>query len=426
MKKYIFFVPLSNWLLGYDKYSNTWSKKNIPRTTYPKLYFMYELGGDTTVGYNKVRNYIERTGIKGDEVVTIITEADEMNVFPNDITNTRNGVYIKGVDSIQILEAFTNTQSFNINIKLEDITALAYKLKEPNSWQECVPRTFSVLPIAKACQASCKFCFSKSSVSDVIEMDSTLNLFNVATMSGRAKLLGAERAVITGGGEPMLYKHDKMLELIGILGTHYKKVQLITNGLMLKGSNYAISKKLVEYKENGLTTLAISRHHWFREHNSNIFGGESCDLERIAACNRDVDGPKLRLICVLQKGGVCTPKDIDMYLFMASQYGIKEVCFKELYISSGLESTWTNKKEQDFCKENQVPLSMVKKHFGGKQPVSALPWGAPVYDVNGISVALYTEPSVGWELTNKIVRSWNYMADNTCLASLETKDSLIK
>jgi len=57
-----------------------------------------------------------------------------------------------------------------------------------------------------------------------------------------------------------------------------------------------------------------------------------------------------------------------------------------------------------------------------------LPWGAPVFQLNvegkQMSVAAYTEPSVAWELRNKMCRSWNLMADGQCYASLEDLESL--
>jgi hypothetical protein len=58
-----------------------------------------------------------------------------------------------------------------------------------------------------------------------------------------------------------------------------------------------------------------------------------------------------------------------------------------------------------------------------------LPWGAPVFDgrIGGrrLRVAAYTEPSLFWERVHGIARSWNVMADGTCLASLEDRQSAL-
>jgi hypothetical protein len=36
-------------------------------------------------------------------------------------------------------------------------------------------------------------------------------------------------------------------------------------------------------------------------------------------------------------------------------------------------------------------------------------------------VAAYTEPSLFWERSRGLARSWNVMSDGTCLASLEDR-----
>ncbi|MFY0540871.1 hypothetical protein [Nannocystis pusilla] len=57
------------------------------------------------------------------------------------------------------------------------------------------------------------------------------------------------------------------------------------------------------------------------------------------------------------------------------------------------------------------------------------PWGAPIYAGtiagNRVRVAAYTEPSLFWERTHGLARSWNVMADHTCLVSLEDRASAI-
>jgi hypothetical protein len=59
-----------------------------------------------------------------------------------------------------------------------------------------------------------------------------------------------------------------------------------------------------------------------------------------------------------------------------------------------------------------------------------LPWGAPVFtgqvDGRDVRVAAYTEPSLFWERTRGVARSWNVMADGSCLASLEDRGSRLE
>jgi hypothetical protein len=78
-----------------------------------------------------------------------------------------------------------------------------------------------------------------------------------------------------------------------------------------------------------------------------------------------------------------------------------------------------------------VPLSIAVAWLerAGARLLDRLPWGAPIYEVvlDGVSlrVAAYTEPSLFWERTHGLARSWNVMADGRCYASLEDRASQI-
>jgi hypothetical protein len=53
--------------------------------------------------------------------------------------------------------------------------------------------------------------------------------------------------------------------------------------------------------------------------------------------------------------------------------------------------------------------------------IHALRWKGRV-----LRVAAYTEPSVFWERSRGMCRSWNLMADGTCYANLETAASVVR
>jgi hypothetical protein len=78
-----------------------------------------------------------------------------------------------------------------------------------------------------------------------------------------------------------------------------------------------------------------------------------------------------------------------------------------------------------------VSLSLVTTFFeqANFRVVRRLPWGAPVYEGhwNGktLTVAAYTEPSLYWERSNGVARSWNIMASGQCLVSLEDPQSVL-
>jgi len=140
----------------------------------------------------------------------------------------------------------------------------------------------------------------------------------------------------------------------------------------------------------------------------------------------------IRLISVLQEGGINSKKEIANYLNWAGSFGVEQICFKELYVSTSNQSYYHEYSANDFSYQHQVSLSIVlefcEEH--GFKKVAQLPWGAPlfqgVFNGNSFTIAGYTEPSLYWELVNELSRSWNIMSNGECLASLEDKHSFIK
>src|SRR5689334_4169508 len=77
---------LSNFARGFDKYSRTYSKANIPESTYPDRFFLLrreELG----IGIQKATPLLEKLGLAGNLLIALETELDADLLQPN----TRNG-----------------------------------------------------------------------------------------------------------------------------------------------------------------------------------------------------------------------------------------------------------------------------------------------------------------------------------------------
>ena len=452
-EKYHYYTTLSNWLLGYDRYRKTFEKKYAAR--FKDVFYLSLNGDDHNFFVDKVLERAKRhskveenersreaqgksqeksqeksqagktsTRAENEKVVRIGLETETLE--PNVQTGTGVGhLYprnILPVETLEILEIVDGKGVF-FETTPEELAGMAFKGLQKNAWQECRPRSFSVLPIAKACNASCAFCFSKASVSDIVRQ-APLDMEKISTMASLAQKKGAKRAVITGGGEPLLLKEEKMLGLIVLLRQYFEKTLLITNGSLLNERN------IKEMKKAGLTQIALSRHGQDAKSDAEVMGLSVNGQEKINLIRNEGLNP--RLICVMQKGFIDTGDKILQYIERGIEEGAHEFCFKELYVSSTLESTFAAKKENLYCRENQVPLStgIQMLEDNGFVLKDSLPWGSPVYGKsirgNEIKVAMYTEPSVGWELHNGVVRSWNFLSDNRCLASLEDRESEIK
>lgn len=437
-------IPLSNWILGFDRYGGVYDKAHIEQSRYPgQTYLIESLDQvETNTVLDKTHRLIEKIGIPGDRVVVIRTrlgtdagQKGQAVASPNTYTGTGVGWMWPSsrvpVEQVGWLEA-----GEFIPVPHETITAQAFALEYNNlaRWDQCAPRSFSVLPIAQACNARCAFCFSKASLSDSV-IPGRIDLAGIDYWARRAAEKGAGRAVITGGGEATLLSQSVLLELMETLGRHFPYTLLITNGSKIErwidreGFDRAV-ENVQQWRQAGLSRIAISRHGVDLESDARIMGLR-VDTPRVIEVARQAGIPT-RIICVVQKGGVQTAQDIENFLHRAAQDGADQVCFKELYVSSLSENPWASSRENIYCQANQVPLSMVVQALEGMgfEKTSTLPWGSPCYEGRVgdrmLKAAAYTEPSVGWERKNKIARSWNLFSDGKCAASLEDPASILE
>lgn len=424
---------LSNWILGYDRYQRIYSKNAIQQSTYPQEFYVLK-EDELHVGLNKAEKLVVKTGVSGDRILRIETPLRD-----DDVTkNTRNGLgWVYPDHKIPVARLYLWEKGNWVQKTVEDITAEAYHLHNDRlqEWNELRPLTLSFLPIAMACQAACSFCFSGSSIST--EKKKRIKDFkHLEYWCRTASEAGAERFVITGGGEPTIMPFEELIECLETSSQFFPKNVIISNGLFLsKLDEDVIISRLKELKQAGLSVLSLSYHHYDPVTNSKIMGLDTKAekiMEAYRKCDRD-DVPQLRIVCVLQKGGVDSAEEIQGFIAKALEYGIDQLCFKELYVASTYESLYSKKKENLYSRDHQVSLTEVTGFAARNklETVKELPWGSPIYRYvdnetkKYVDIAAYTEPSVGWERSNGIARSWNYMADDKCYASLEDESSEI-
>lgn len=427
---------LSNFARGFDKYTRTYSKAAIPESTYPDRFFLLketEIG----IGMKKAAALLEKLSLPGNRLIALQTHIPATDLRAN--TNTGLGRYIESgtirLGGIAFIEGAGATRL--VSTTTEEATALSLRICQPElaDYETLRPRTFSVLPIARGCQANCPFCFSEASAS-AEQAQATLDSDRILRLADAARQRGAERFVITGGGEPGLLKHDLLCRLITAGSTRFDKTVLITNGHHLaKATEEDRAAMFNDYGRAGLRVLSISRHH----HDDGVCAklmSLNTDVAAIATTWRSMGDrtkmPTLRFTCVLQRGGVDSEAAIARYLDWAGGLGVEEICFKELYVSTSAESVYYRHAANAWSHAHQAPLTLVlafaKLHDFSEQ--SRLPWGSPVFEGKWrgrpMRIAAYTEPSLFWERANGLARSWNLMADGRCLVSLEDRASEIQ
>ncbi|MEE1758410.1 MULTISPECIES: radical SAM protein [unclassified Streptomyces] len=429
-------IVLSNFAKGFDKYAFAYGKAGIPESTYPDRFHLLtraELG----IGIGKARRLLDRLAIPGDRLLVLETMVDPDKLVPNVSTGLGMELHEARIRLSAVHELDRADDEFTLRpTTVEDAMAASLQLHGSalRRYADTRPRSVSLLPVASACQARCSFCFSSASISSD-QAPARVPWEAVAHWLERARAAGAERAVITGGGEPTLIPFEQQLRLISACSAAFPKVVLITNGHTLaKGPHADRAARLAALSGAGLSVLAVSRHHQDDTVNERLMMLRTPVSSVIDTWREERDrwpGLRMRLICVLQHGGVADAAEVAGYLSWAAALGVEEVCFKELYVSTSTESLYFDRTANVWSREHQVSLSIVtgfaERH--GFALNSRLPWGAPVYDGSWdgrpMRIAAYTEPSLLWERTSGIARSWNVMADGRCYASLEDRASEI-
>jgi pyruvate-formate lyase-activating enzyme len=424
---------LSNFARGFDKYGLRYSKALIPESTFPDRFFLLRRE-ELDIGIRKARGLLERLALAGDRLIVLETRVPSEQLMPNERTGL--GRFISGPEirltAVHALEADGGLTRW----ELETAYARSLQVLHPTlmSYEALRPRSVSFLPIARGCEADCAFCFSEASIS-ADQTQGVLAKDVVEATLDRALSRGAERAVITGGGEPGLLPLPRLLELVRACATRFpRKVVLISNGVFLsRMEDEARGTALERLEEAGLTVLSLSRHHPDPVRNAALMRLDT-GTERVLESFRTRRFRTLspRLIAVLQRGGLDSPETFAAYLEWAAAQGVGEVTWKELYVSTSEESVYHSLPSNRWSREHQVPLALATSWLleQGWTRVAELPWGSPVYEgtVNGrrMRVAAYTEPSLFWERSHGLARSWNVLADGACYASLEDRHSRLE
>ncbi|VAW71227.1 hypothetical protein MNBD_GAMMA10-332 [hydrothermal vent metagenome] len=203
---------LSNFLLAYNKYSRTYDKNNIKLSSYPDVFFLLDRSV-LNIGIDKNARLLKKLNYANNRLIVIETQLESTELIDNALTGTGLGRYIES-SSIEVSAVFSVDKDELVEVRIEDALAQAYHVVKSvfPDYSELIPRTVSILSVARGCQASCEFCFSSASISKD-QKQTNVDFERIQYVLNEAKLAGAERAVITGGGEPGLLPAERLTRL---------------------------------------------------------------------------------------------------------------------------------------------------------------------------------------------------------------------
>jgi len=278
-----------------------------------------------------------------------------------------------------------------------------------SNWEDCRFLTCSVLPVRYACNLHCPFCFSKSSISSLRREKTDWRSLDVADYYRFSRRKGANRLVITGGGEPLL-RPDDVVYLVELGKKYFDEITCFTNGTHLTAE---LAARLVDA---GLSYLCYSRHHENDEVCCELMGAGTPRLDEFFEAAGSL---AVRATCVMARGYVDSRDRVNAYVQRLREYGVREFTFKHTYVSyehsvfgASIENRWAIDHQVDFD-----PFA----NCG--DTIAQLPWGPTIRSIEGCQVCYYYEPTPTWEKENKLCRSINLLSDGTVYASLEDASS---
>jgi cyclic pyranopterin phosphate synthase len=276
-------------------------------------------------------------------------------------------------------------------------------------WQDCRFLTCSVLPVRFACNCSCRFCFSKSSLStlqydplDWLQLD--LDRYFLF-----ARERGATRLVITGGGEPLL-RAEVVLEIIERGKRCFDEIACFTNGSLL---TRALGRELAAA---GLSYLCFSRHHFDETRNRAVMGPAAPTFEQFFDA---AAGLTVRATCVMSRGYVDSKPLVWQYIHRLAGFGVRQFTFKHTYVAYE-RSVFAASAENRWAAEHRVSFDPFADQG---EILGQLPWGPAIRRIGEHHVCFYHEPTPDWEREHQTCRSVNLLADGTVFASLEDQSS---
>lgn len=278
-------------------------------------------------------------------------------------------------------------------------------------WTECRCLTASVLPVRFACDLTCRFCFSKSSLSALNRDRARWDEGDVLDYYRLARARGATRLVVTGGGEPMLLP-EQVLLLVRLGREVFDEIACFTNGTRLTP---ALAGRLADA---GLTYLCYSRHHDDDATCRAVMGDGAPALADFFAAA----GPlKVRATCVMARGYIDSREAALRYMRALAPFGVREFTFKHTYVAYE-GSVFSGSDEDRWAEAHRVEIDPFD---GVGEVIGALPWGPRIRRIEESQVCFYHEPTPSWELENRICRSLNLLSDGSVYASLEDRRSLL-
>jgi len=262
-------------------------------------------------------------------------------------------------------------------------------------------QTYSVLAGTKACNGHCAFCVAKMTPGFNIPQEKTevqwtppnkfkepgINWKNFEIGCKFAAKSGVSTVLITGKGEPTLYPHQIIDYLRHLKNYDFPFIELQTNGIALFQEYEAYASQLKQWRELGMTTVAISLVHYRRSKNKEIFqpNGEYMNLRELIS-NLHSIGFSVRLSITMIKDYIDNVYEVKNLVSFAKSNGVEQLTIRPVEQPKKSENPavydWVSKRK---LSENQIYniKSFLEKEA---KELLRLVHNAAVYDLYGQNI----------------------------------------
>lgn len=253
-------------------------------------------------------------------------------------------------------------------------------------------QTFSVVAGSEACNARCKFCISKMTVLNGIDLkEPEVDWRNFRKACRLAQLNNVSTAMITGKGEPTLFPKQISLYMQHLADYQFPIIEIQTNGIPIAQQWEKYEPYLKTWYGWGLTTIAISIVHWLPEKNHEMYNPyqkEYIDLENLIVRLHDLKF-SVRLVCTMVKDYIDNPASVGCLVAWAKVNKVEQLTIRPVNKpddSAGDLSVYSWTKEHQLTADQIAAI----KHYCASQgtKLMSLMHDATVYDINGQNVCL--------------------------------------
>lgn len=237
------------------------------------------------------------------------------------------------------------------------------------------------------CNAGCLFCISRTTPEDETESGDVkqLDLSRLAVGLKYAERCGATHAILTGKADPL---QESPLYLSNVIRTCAAKMPIVdmhTNGFNLFNGKHDINNLI----NDGLNMITVSIASFNMQVNMRLMKQKNDPAHLLQSIPRD----KLLIRCslVLNNQGVRNTNEVLRYIAAAKKAGAHQVVIRELWVPDS--NNPPRQEILDWNKKNRIDLADIQSIFNelverkcNVKLVRHLPWGTPVYDVDGMNV----------------------------------------